>query len=115
MSQASCSFWNSSTASVSSSSELGLHPRSVGDGFLYNLLVPFQGLVELVYPDRVLVLSLPMHEGDAVSRLLDDQLLLGFHLELKLSIEGDPSSCTCVFGKSDGDLGAGWKNDWSES
>jgi len=109
------SFWNRLTASLSSSSELGLHPRSVDDGLLNNLLVPLQGFVKLVDPDRVLVLRLPVNERNAVGRLLDDELLLSFHLELKLTVEGYPGCSARVFRKSDRNLGVGRKNDWSES
>jgi len=92
-----CSFWNRLTAIMSSGSKLGLHPRTVVDGLLDNLFVPFQGLVELVYPDRILVLRLPVDERNAVGGLLDDELFFGFHLELELAVEGDPGSGTCIF------------------
>ena len=109
-----CSFWNRFTAIISSGSKLGLHPRTVVDGLLNNLFVPFQGLVELVHPDRVLVLGLPVDERNTVGGLLDDELLFGFHLELELAVEGDPSSGTRIFRKSDRDLGVSWKDDRSE-
>jgi len=99
---------------VCSRSELSLHPRTVVNGLLNNLLIPLQGLVKLVDPDAVLVLVLPVHEGDAVGGLLDDQLLFGFHLELELTVESDPSSGASVLRKSNGNLGAGGKDYWSE-
>ena len=108
------SFWNRLTASTSSGSELGLHPRAVVDGLLNNLLVPLQGLVEFIHPHRVLVLGLPVNERNAVGRLLDDELFFSLHFEFELAVEGDPCSCTCILGQSDSDLSVGRENDGSE-